>query len=377
MTKTDGPLDDGDLIRTAGNRLARRLPRLWVRGLDEAEILAMAPASICDRVHWDTLEEFDARRVVPHLSQAGLDARTRQWSDGQHRVWVPEGQGHHARNLVRQWCAAQGVDAVNLRVEPRVLFSDVEQIPDGLLQELLASAADWLYPRIPVIRARLVAEIDGVDETDVRSMLYLFVSDHIDRYDAEREGRNGQVNLLTYLLGKVRTWPQDAARAAYGRGVVDDRLTIRQVSGRLAATLGRTPTELELAEALGVTVTDLRRREAAVSLLAGTTNAARLDLSGDLDVIHGSVGGATEADQADASAIDHAHAALVTRAVLKGVTDPMGRRAQDPLALAAVYLAFWEGLSRSEVARELDVLPKTAAAAIARVTTRMAEADLR
>ena len=52
------------------------------------------------------------------------------------------------------------------------------------------------------------------------------------------------------------------------------------------------------------------------------------------------------------------------------------KRAQDPLALAAVYLSFWEDLSRPEVARELDVLPKTAAAAVNRVLEHVEQSDL-
>jgi hypothetical protein len=76
--------------------------------------------------------------------------------------------------------------------------------------------------------------------------------------------------------------------------------------------------------------------------------------------------------------VRHAMEAGLTRAILAAVNDPdsRARRAQDPLALAAVYLSFWEGLERAEVARELDVLPKSAAAAIGRVLERVERTGL-
>ncbi len=57
---------------------------------------------------------------------------------------------------------------------------------------------DWLFPRVNGIRRRLVADLDLVDDDDVRSMMYLFVSDHMDRYDADRTGRNGTLTLLAF-----------------------------------------------------------------------------------------------------------------------------------------------------------------------------------
>jgi len=189
------------------------------------EILAHAPPLVCDRVHWDTVEEFDARRVLPVIEQElGIAAHTRLWSDGQHRVWVPVGHGYDAREVLRQWCEANEVEAVNMRVETEVPFRDLALIPGSLLPDLIAAAVDWLYPRLHAIRRKLVADLDLLDDDDVRSMMYLFVSDHMDRFDADREGRNGTLTLLAFLIGKLRNWPQDAARQAYGRGVVGDRL---------------------------------------------------------------------------------------------------------------------------------------------------------
>ena len=73
------------------------------------------------------------------------------------------------------------------------------------------------------------------------------ISDHADRYDAGREGRNGTLNFLAFLIGKLRTWPQDAARQAYGRNVMSDRVALSRAIDVIAASEQRAPTEAELA----------------------------------------------------------------------------------------------------------------------------------
>ncbi len=365
-----GQAGDGDALVTASHRTAQRLPAMVVRGLPESAVLAMAPARSCDRIHWDTEEPLDIR---PVLSILGPDARTRQWSDGQHRVWVPAGQGKGARDAIRRWCLQHDVEPVNMRVEPGVPFRDVEGIPDGLLPELVAALVDWLYPRVYSVRRRLMMEFDLVDDDDVRSMMYLFVWDHIDRFDAAREGVNGTLTLAAFMLGKMRTWPQDLARSAFGRTVVSDRVAIARAVDLLRAE-GREATDIERAAALGVPVTDLRRREAAIAALGGLRHQQSLDA--DEGELRASLHAPGEDDVA-AEVIDHDSSAALTRAVLAAVNRPgTGRRAQDPLALAAVYLTFWEDMSRPKVARELEVLPKTVNAALARVLDQVREADL-
>jgi hypothetical protein len=363
-----------DTIITATHRVGRRVPNLSVRGIDETEILGHAPAMVCDRVHWDTVDEFDARTLLPDL---GMPASTRQWSDGQHRVWVPQGRGYDAREVIREWCRMHEVEAVNIRVEPNVPFRNLDLIPGTLLADLIGAAVDWLFPRLYAIRRKIVADLDLIDDQDVRSMMYLFVSDHADRYDAGREGRNGTLNFLAFMIGKLRTWPQDAARNAYGRGVVSDRVALNRAVDVMAATEQRPPTEAELATALRTSVSDLRRREQAISTLSSMRNYQSLVVGGPDSDILDSVQVRSDAD-VEAEATEHDRNAQLTRAIMAAVNNPdsTARRAQDPLALAAVYLSFWEDLSRPEVARELDVLPKTAAAAIGRVLQSVASTDM-
>jgi len=70
-----------------------------------------------------------------------------------------------------------------------------------------------------------------------------------------------------------------------------------------------------------------------------------------------------ETDAAD-EAVDAIMRAELTRELLRAV-DPVDGKT-DPLGLAAVYLGFWEGLGRSEVAEQLQVSPKSVSTAMAR-----------
>jgi hypothetical protein len=364
-----------DAIVTATHRIGRKVPNLTVRGLDEREIFAYAPLLDCDRVHWDTVDDFDPLALIPELP---MEAHTRRWSDGQHRVWVPKGRGFEARELIKAWCRDHDVEPVNMRVETDVPFRVLDQVPGTLFQELVAATVDWIYPRTYAIRRRIVADLDLVEDQDVRSMMYLFISDHADRYDADRLGRNGTLNFTAFILGKLRTWPQDAARTAYGRNVVGDRVALNRVADRFIADEQRLPTEGELADAMNTSVTDLRRRERAIHELSGMRNYQSL-VSGGTDADHFDQVEVASDEAVEDDVTTYTRNAIVTKAILDAVSGPNvphSRRAQDPLALAAVYLAFWEGLSRPEVARELDVLPKTVAAALTRVMGQMEHTDL-
>ncbi len=377
MASVAGNTGDDEVLADSDAEV-RRVPPLVVNGLEESEILDFAPPMVCDRVHWDTVDSFDARELIPVLSALDppMDAYTRQWSDGQHRIWVPAGQGHDARVVIREWCEQNDVEAVNVRVVQGVPFRNLDLIPGTLLPDLIAAAVDWLYPRLAAVRRKLVADLELVDDEDVRSMMYLFVFDHMDRFDADREGKNGTLTLLAFLIGKLRNWPQDAARQAQGRPVVADRLAIAKAREGFAAEHQRAPSESELADALGMSVTDLRRRQQTIDTLSGLRNYQSLD-AGSRDDEGGTFEVADEAD-VESEATERTRNAQLTRAIMAAVNDPesTGKRAQDPLALAAVYLSFWEGLSRPDVARELEVLPKTASAAVKRVLDSVAEAGL-
>ena len=309
------------------------------------------------------------------MSELGEGVFTRQWSDGQFRVWVPAGAGYAYREQIRAWALANGVELINARVEPNVPFRDLESIPDGLVPELIGACTEWLFARSYLVRRKLVSELELVEDEDVHSLMYLFVHDHADRFDSDRTGRNGTLNFTAFMFGKLRTWPQDAARAAYGRTIVSDRIALHRAHEQSMAAHGRSASETDRAAALGVSVAELRRREEAIATLAGLRNHDEL-IGWEVDP---GLASRLEGGEAGSEAVDaYDRAAEITRAILDAVTDDSAgaRRPHDALALAATYLTFWEGQTRVEVARELEVLPKTASAALTRVLERLHDAGL-
>ena len=363
-----------DSIITATHRVSRRIPDMVVGDLTERDILAMAPTMVCDRIHWSTPEPLSLTVLIADLP---FPARTRAWSDGQSRVWVDEGHGQQARELIRQWCESHGVEVMNMRVESGVPFRDVDSIPGDLFARLLLATTDWLYPRTHAIRRKLVADLELIDDDDTRSMMYLFISDHADRFDSDRVGKNGPLNFASFMLGKLRKWPQDAARAAWGRTLVDDHMHITQAVNDSITTRYRRPTEAELAARMKMSVSDLRKRECAVAEISGMRNYE--------SIITGSMGedpeGVDTADSVDVALDSPSFQvdAMLTKSIIDSVMSPTATRGTspaDPMALAAVYLSFWGELSRQELAAELGVLPKTAAAAVQRVITQVGAAGV-
>ena len=120
-------------------------------------------------------------------------------------------------------------------------------------------------------------------------MMFLFIYDHVDRFDSGRQGANGTLNFTAFMMGKLRTWPQDAARTAYGRAIVSDRVAVSRAAESIAINEMRSSTETDRANALGTSVTDLRRREAAIATLSSLRNhqslAVRSHGSDDMDTV--------------------------------------------------------------------------------------------
>ena len=363
-----------DSIVTSTPRVDHRIPDMVVGNLTEREILAMAPSMVCDRIHWSTPEPMSLTALISDLP---FQARTRAWSDGHSRIWVDEGHGQQAREFIRRWCEERDIEFVNMRVESGIPFRDVGSIPGDLFAQLLLATTDWLYPRTYAIRRKLVADLELIDDDDTRSMMYLFISDHADRFDSDRVGKNGTLNFASFMLGKLRKWPQDAARAAWGRTLVDDHMHINRAIDDSIASMHRRPTEAELAARMKTSVSDLRKRECAVAEISGMRNYE--------SIITGSMGedfeGVDTADSVDV-ALDSTSFqvdAMLTKSIIDSVMSPMAARgtsSADPMALAAVYLSFWGELSRQELAAELGVLPKTAAAAVQRVITQVSAAGV-
>ena len=287
------------------------------------------------------------------------------------------GLGELARADIRALCVENGVEPINLRIEYDVPFRNLDSIEQGLVGELIGACVEWLYPRSFSVRQRVVAELDGVDQGDVKGMMYLLVHDLADRFDSTRTGRNGKLNFTAFAFGKIKTWPQDLARATYGRSLVEDRVALNRLEESVSLEQGQGMSDVDRADALGVSVTELRKREAAIFQLANMRRPDSISSGSFDEYASSSTQVASDVDVSE-EALTLGRDAAITRAIFDAVNDPesRGRKAQDPLALAATYLTFWEGMGRAEVARQLGVMPKTVTAALSRTMERIDSENL-
>lgn len=360
----DADSDKAPMIRTATDRVGMRIPDLVIDGRSEHEILAAAPVLTCDRVYFTTDREVDIQQIADRLP---MKAYTRAWSDGTHRIWVDAGNGDAARTGIKKILADLEVEVSNARIDRSVGFRDLSEIDGTLIGELTSACANWLYSRSGNIQARIVAEIEELDEADMLGMLYLFVHDHLDRFDGERVGKNGRVNLTAFMYGKLRNWPQDLVRARYGRTLIDDRVALHRIDDEIAREHGRTATIHDRARALGVSVTDLHQREGTLLALNSLSiDEAHEDGHQVLSIADDEADTERQGMEADAQA-------ELTRRMLDAVHQPGStkKRDQNPLGLVSMYLLCWEDQNRAQIAETMEVMPKTVTAALSRVTEGM------
>lgn len=357
-------LENAPLMRTSTERLGMRIPDLIIDGRSEQEILADAPVLVCDRVYFTTDREVDATQLVDRLP---MRAYTRAWSDGTCRIWVEAGNGDAARTGIKDLTAEMGIEISNARIDRSIGFRDLSLIDAGELAELTSACANWLYSRSTSIQARIVASIEELDESDMLGLLYLFVHDHLDRFDGDREGKNGRTNLTAFMFGKLRNWPQDLVRARYGRSVIDDQVAMQRIEDQIAHDHGRTATLNDRARAMGVSVTEVQQRDGTLLALSS------LSIDGAADGGYEQLSIADESTDTEQQGLEADAQAELTRRMLDAVHVPGSSKKRDhnPLGLVSMYLMCWENQNRAQIAQTMEVMPKTVTAAMARVSQDM------
>jgi hypothetical protein len=373
-------------IGSTPNPNPNNLPFLTVDGVHETDIFAYAPVIATDRITWTGPKDFDASIIVDYLPGP---AWTRQWSDGDHRIWVPAGTGQDSRIIIKQWLASHDVPESGMRIYADTTYRDLSLIPDDLLDGLYHAAVEWLYSRNIAVRHRIMAEFD-IDDEDVKQELFFWVRDYTDRYDDTRIGTGARarrkttarptapLNYLGYLQGRVKSWPQDAARAHFSRGHVDEQLAMHRARDQFQSTHGREPSTDELAAALSVTANEVRRRQATIDTLSNFRNYIPIStITHDADERPEAVDVSDTVTDDQPASIDFTEAAALTRAIMNSVTGGKQageRRDVDVLGLHCLFATTWAGMRTTSVASTLQAAPKTVSTALDRVQVRLAAA---
>lgn len=116
-------------------------------------------------------------------------------------------------------------------------------------------------PLVRYLAGRLaVALPPQVELTDLESYGMFGLLEAVDRYDPRRG-----VKFETYATRRIRGAILDGLRAeTWAPALKQKARELEEAYGRLEAELGRSPTDAELAAALGITPEELARREAEV-----------------------------------------------------------------------------------------------------------------
>jgi RNA polymerase sigma factor FliA len=199
-------------------------------------------------------------------------------------------------------------------------------------------------PLVHLVAGRLAASAPShVDRADLVSYGVFGLIDAIDKFDIDRGHR-----FETYALARIRGHIVDELRAFdwVPRSVRAKARAIDNAARSLEAELRRAPTDDELAQALGLTIADLRRALAQVALVNLVNFDATLGAAVDNDqpLTLGEVLASPDDAPGDQIEVDELRLALV-RAI-----DQLGERERDVVALY-----YHDGLTLAEIGEVLGV----------------------
>lgn len=355
----------------------RLIPPLLVLGIPEADLWDMAPGRTGDQVNFRTDQEINVADLAGYLPEGCSISRG---VDDLYRVWTPDGNGDTVRAVIAAWAARNNVWTHDLRVKGRTVFRrDLRDIPEPYRSELVDQATTWLLHRSGLTLRSRLAHLYGDDTEEITQRVRIWVADAVSKYDNTKQSAAGTpLTLCAFLLGKARHLQSDLSRAEKGRGEVDREVAIRAAVDALVAETGRQPSDADLADHLGWSISTLKETQQAISLLQNVNNWVPLhggsvhhhdDADDGWDV----AADVTTDDDPDIAALQTITSTLLLDCAVME-SGGRGRRAHDTVGLAAKVLTAYAGIPRSEVAAVLAVTPKAVADSINRMEQRARDA---
>ncbi len=231
-------------------------------------------------------------------------------------------------------------------------LADADEAIKSLWRDYKASAAPNLREQLILQYAPLVRYVAGrvgvglppsVEQGDLVSYGVFGLIDAIEKYDLERA-----IKFETYAINRIRGAIIDELRSIdwIPRSVRTKARDVERAIAGLEARLQRTPTESEIAEELGLDVSDLRRVFSQVSYVHVAALDEMLNASERGD--GSTLGDRLEDERTDApgDALDDEE----TRFLLARVIHTLPEREQ-----IVVTLYYYEGLTLSEIGLVLGV----------------------
>lgn len=335
-------------------------------GMSEAACWASSPLITRQMVHFKSDYHVDVRDLTACLPEwARLDVDD---TEGLYRVW---GRPEHAdgdllQSHVEQWFAARGIKTRHLKVERNVRRRDLTTLPPGALADLCAVygalAQRRIYRHLTSLRLHIP------DPDDARQQVNEWVLKAIAIFDADKGTPFGA--FLTQRLGQ---WVHDLGRSRIGRTAADAELGHRRDVAAFTQEHHHTPTDTDLAEYTGQTVTAIRKRAQTVATLHGLRNPRTLTATLDDPEIPLPA----DAPDVDDLLITEEQQSLVGH-VLTSCCSPdpteQGVAADvNVLGWVAWYFTMWRGMNKTDLAAGLGTSLRNLNVYAARVERRMGE----
>ena len=209
--------------------------------------------------------------------------------------------------------------------------------------------------------ARLASRFIGKGEPgdDLQQVAVIGLIQAVDRFDPS-QGNEFASFLVPTVLGEIRRYFRDHAWSMrVPRRVQENYLDTKSAVDRLTHRLGRSPTMQELGHELGMS------EELVVEALEAGRNFYSLPL--DMPTTEGG----PNSGSAAGSMIDDNYEVVDSRDLIRSLTS--GLPAQTRLIL---HLRFNEGLTQSEIGKELGVSQMFVSRTLAKVLARLREAAL-
>ena len=187
-------------------------------------------------------------------------------------------------DFLATWCMDNNVIIKGCRTEPvPSLRRRVAELPSGFWEEFCVFYGR--YARGPARKHAASMKMHCPDYEDAQQFLNLWIVLAAITFDPERNSSFG-----AYLCGKIRSSILDLGRNKNGRVASDVEMHLKRAIDAFTHTNNRRPTDMELAEWMGLDVAVVRRNIATVSRVETLRSPQAIDYGpegGEIPLPHG------------------------------------------------------------------------------------------
>ena len=222
-----------------------------------------------------------------------------------------------------------------MRIERALRRRDLNDLPGDFLTDLYRTSFGPAKSRLSASMSSLKVLVP--EQSDIDQLIRLWILEAAAKFDADKG-----VPFVGYLANVLPKWVQNLNRASYGRTAADHELKHQRATSAFQQDHHRLPTEAELAHALDVDLSTVRRNRVNLSVLSGLRHQTPLmmaDEGGYEPVGDEDTEGDVLGDESD-TLLSHA----LIQSTLVG-KDP------NPVGLLAIYFSTWGEWTKSDLAR--------------------------